>query len=420
MNTGKLEQATNIINKIPRKVLYAQDDDIFKVRSLYNYLLQKYSDEIKFLDNNVLVRALILKQLTLINMKVTNVNILILNGLNVLNPRLLNLESSELARLLVNENTDYNDLTTIEKCISQVKARLPEYLKERFNRKNEIAIMEILYNILPEAEKLARQDPPKLRPTGKEPFTDDSPLTPRPSQSDMYDASGKVDYARIDTVGEVTEFHRLLELYRQEKGTYPAGYGNDDRSNEIIKKYFADHPEEANMFEMEIKDLMQDSSYSAQEKQFIRDKLIEEKIKIILLNKDLEHGNVKDLELEFHAEYVDRDPTLMLDPKTNKHFYYDSQSRTLKMLPEGSKMKPVSLDDVEKLLKDKKIDQSEIDKTLVYLKNDQIGANDDYLLKSDESDAISDKAELYDKEKVKSKKELSKKKQDEKKGNTLI
>lgn len=403
MNTGKLEAANNLIAKIPHKILYSQADDMDKVNVLYSHLLANNVNEIQEIGENVLIRAIILKQLTLVNMKVTNNDILVLNGLSVLNSKMLNLNSGELATLLSNENKDYNNLNMIEKCISQVKSKLPENLRERFHRKNELDIMEKLYNVIPEAERLAIQRPMKLRSAG-ETFTDTTNAstnpTPTPSPSnkasemDMYDSQGKVQYAKIDTVQETNEFHRLLQIYRERTGLSPSSeqtlllnQDDDERLKKMIDRYLQEKPEDVRMFEMEIKNIMEDSSYDEQEREFIRDRLIEEKIKEILLADEMHHQNLEDSELEYHSVYVDRQPVIMKHPKTEKHFYYDEHSKTLKLLPDDSKMKPVSMEDLEKLLKDKNISEDEIRKTLIFLQNNKVREEDDYVLKNKEVEA---------------------------------
>lgn len=430
MNTDKLEAANNLISKIPRKILYSQKDDMDKVNILYSHILSNYASQINEIGENTLLRAIILKQLTLVNMKVTNVDILILNGMNLLNSRMINLNSDELCRLLAEENKDFNDLNMIEKCISQIKSKLPEYLRERFHRKTELAIMEKLYNIIPEAEKLAIQNPNRLRATG-ESFTNNIianttvPNTTRPtvSQTDMYDSQGRVQFAKIDTVTELNEFHKLLDIYKgrhrnqqqndQDETQEFIESINDENSKKMIQKYLEEKPDDAKMFAMEIKNLMADSSYSQQEKDFIRDKLIEGKIKEILLKKELIHKNVKDLELEYHAEYVNRQPVIMQNPKTGKYFYYDSHSKTLKLLPEDNKMKPVSIQDLERLLREKNISEDEIKKTLMFLQNNKARDDDQYVLKNKEIDhKYLDEYNVELDEEVKNKKESNNKKEE--------
>lgn len=430
MNTDKLEAANNLISKIPRKILYSQKDDMDKVNILYSHILSNYASQINEIGENTLLRAIILKQLTLVNMKVTNVDILILNGMNLLNSRMINLNSDELCRLLAEENKDFNDLNMIEKCISQIKSKLPEYLRERFHRKTELAIMEKLYNIIPEAEKLAIQNPNRLRATG-ESFTNNIianttvPNTTRPtvSQTDMYDSQGRVQFAKIDTVTELNEFHKLLDIYKgrhrnqqqndQDETQEFIESINDENSKKMIQKYLEEKPDDAKMFAMEIKNLMADSSYSQQEKDFIRDKLIEGKIKEILLKKELIHKNVKDLELEYHAEYVNRQPVIMQNPKTGKYFYYDSHSKTLKLLPEDNKMKPVSIQDLERLLREKNISEDEIKKTLMFLQNNKARDDDQYVLKNKEIDhKYLDEYNVELEEEVKNKKKSNNKKEE--------
>lgn len=399
---GKSDKANNLVSKVPSNILHAQMDDMDKVKIVYNYLMEKHLAEASIIANeNILIRTIILKHLGLVDMKVTNVDILIFNGLSVLGVSTLNLDRLQLANLLVNENRETFDLDTITKCISQIKSKLPEALRERFGRVHELKVKEVLYNVLPAAEQLAIQEPPKLRQQKSEGFQDFMDLSsafsdvPAGLQDDMFNKNGTIQYENIDTVGEVSEFHRILDAKRVESNGGDMDLSsmdtalfmesddyNDPDTRARIDAYLKQDPGDATMFSMQIKTLMSNSTYDAQEKEYIKKQMIKAKIKEIILRKDLDHINVEKLEQEeLEAKYVDRDPTLMVNPVNNKHYYYDNHSKTLRELPPDSDMKPVTIKEVEFLLKSKKLSDEEINKTLVYLENDKIGAdNGGYLL----------------------------------------
>ena len=117
--TGKLEQANNLVSKVSPNLLYSQTDDMDKVKTIYNYLMEKDLGGVSLINNeNILLRAIVLKQLSLVDMKIVNVDILIFNGLSVLGVSTLSLDRLQLANLLVNENKDSFDLDTLTKCIA--------------------------------------------------------------------------------------------------------------------------------------------------------------------------------------------------------------------------------------------------------------------------------------------------------------
>lgn len=411
--TGKLEQANNLLSKVPTNILHRQMDDMDKVKTIYNYLMEKHLGGVSLIANeNILLRAIVVNQLSLVDMKIANIDILIFNGLSVLGVSTLNLDSIQLANLLVNENRETFDLDTLTKCISQIKSRLPEPLRERFNSEHDIKVKQVLYNVLPAAEQLSIQEPPKLRQQKAEGFQDFTDLSspfmnqdnnnPEATQYDMFNKSGNIVYKNIDTTGEVSEFHRLLNSKRSETGNdqnmnlsdmdisffrESDGY-NDPETRARIDRYLKKDPGDATMFAMEIKTLMANSTYDEQEKAHIREQLIKAKIKELILRKDLDHINVDKLEEnDMTAEYVDRNPTLMINPVNNKHYYYDNHSKSLRELPPDSEMKPITIKEVEFLLKSKKLSDEEINKTLVYLENDKIGIDDGgYLLGNSDDD----------------------------------
>jgi hypothetical protein len=421
--TGKLEQANNLVSKVSPNLLYSQTDDMDKVKTIYNYLMEKHLGGVSLINNeNILLRAIVLKQLSLVDMKIVNVDILIFNGLSVLGVSTLSLDRLQLANLLVNENKDSFDLDTLTKCISQVRSKLPEALRERLTREHEIKIKEVLYNVLPSAEQLAVQEPPTLRKQRAEGFQDFTDLSspsmiqnsdaPEGIQDDMYGENDSLVYKNIDTVGEVSEFHRLLDSKRSQTSqndgskisNLDAGLfmSSDDYSDPNtrakIDRYLKTDTGDATMFSMEIKTLTSNSTYDEQEKEHIREQLIKAKIKEILLRKDLDHINVDKLEEEdMNAKYIDIEPILMVNPINNKHYYYDNHSRSLKEISADSEMKPITIREVELLLKSKKLSDEEINKTLTYLENDQIGSDDDdYLLGSSSDDSESSEMILED------------------------
>jgi len=79
--TGKFEQANNLLSKVPDNVLHKQMEDMDKVKTVYNYLMERHLGEVSLIANeNILLRAIVIKQLSLVNMKIVNINILIFNG----------------------------------------------------------------------------------------------------------------------------------------------------------------------------------------------------------------------------------------------------------------------------------------------------------------------------------------------------
>ena len=134
---------------------------------------------------------------------------------------------------------------------------------------------------------------------------------------------------------------------------------------------------------MEIKKLLEESTYTEQEKKHIVDLLIKEKKEKLILAKDLEHINIDKIEEDKNTIYIDRSPALMINADDDeKKYYYDKYSDSLKLLPKDSKMKAVSINQLEDLLKTQNVDDEEIEKTLIYLKDNRIGENG-YVLESE-------------------------------------
>ena len=133
-----------------------------------------------------------------------------------------------------------------------------------------------------------------------------------------------------------------------------------------------DTPEELTLFHMELeRHKNQDTSYEAQEKRNQNLKKIESKQQELIRAKDLEHVN-RENEDKIMANYVERKPVLMKDPELEKMYHYDEYSKSLKRLPKDSELHKVTPEQIEKILQEHDITSDEIQRTLDYLKSNQI------------------------------------------------
>lgn len=367
--------------KLPKELFFKPVNDRQKVLIYLNYLKQHHSAEVSQHKMDELIRGLIIKQLRVVNMKIIDINCLLIIGLNNVNENTLLMSQKNIIRQLVQENMDSNDIDVINRIIAQIRTKLPIDLSERMNFEHVNVLKDIIIkNYDGKIERFQNNE--------------DDNLSQRRT----------IDLEEIDTPMELTLFHSQLNRLRRDGMTMSGSMSanNDfmrnnsldmskyyDNINDILEKEtdtFAVVDENGDMFFLEMKK----GDYNEQENMHI-DKLRkmkeeQERIEATSLN----HVNIDDIEKDIKAEYVDREPIVMMNPKSKKLYYYDEHSRTLKLLPENSSMKPISIDEAEKLLKSYEVSEEEIKKTLAYLQSDEVGASDDdsYLLDSENTETI--------------------------------
>lgn len=370
------EKLRNLVMKLPKDLLFKNIGDKEKVILYLNYLKKNHSRDVAEFDNDNLVRGLIIRQLRLTNMKILDINLLLIMGLNKINENVLFLPQRTLVLQLIKENQDENDIDIVNRIIAQIRTKLPIDLSERMNFEHTNVVKQAILNNF---EK----------------------------RIERFQGITEFDFNDIDTPEELSLFHRELQDYRSGTGLYDTTDNNYDymydsnnssnnNNNNNNNNYYSSInnitnrdtdtvgvvDENGEMFFLEMKK----GSYNNQNEMHIDNlrKMKEEQEKVETTH--LNHVNVEDIEKDVKAEYVDRKPVLMVNPKTEKKYYYDEHSRTIKLLPKDSTMKAISLDEVEKLLKSYNVSEEEINKTLVYLRSDKIGPDDeDFLLGSEKS-----------------------------------
>jgi hypothetical protein len=360
------EKLRNLIMKLPKELFFKPVNDRQKVLIYLNYLRQNYFAEVSKFTVDELIRGLIIKQLRVVNMKIIDINCLLIIGLNKINENTLSMSQKEIVRKLSIENNDKNDIDVVNRIIAQIRTKLPIDLSERMNFEHVNVLKDIIIkNYKGNIEK----------------FQDNN---------NTFEYERTIDLNSIDTPMELTMFHEELNKFRKSGGvgvynnnnTYGVDQNGEDMSkyynniNNILNKdtdTFAVVDENGEMFFLEIKK----GDYDEQEKMHINNlrKMKEEQERIETTS--LNHINIDDMEKDIKAEYVDRQPIVMMNPKTQKLYYYDEYSRTLKLLPEYSSMKPISIDEAEKLLKSYEVSEEEIKKTLSYLESDEISPPDE-------------------------------------------
>ena len=194
LDNKKNEDVRNLILKIPKSYFRIQMNDRERVVKCIKYL-QGIKD-LSSINSNILIREVISKHLRMVNMKMVDIDILLLVGLNKISIDDISRPRKDLVNLLISENKVKNNLDTINRCIAQIKTKLPFDLKERMNFEHTIAIKHLIYNYMKTGNLL-------------EQFTNTSDI----------DISN-IDFSKIDTTDEVNWIHMNLDKLRKGNSSY--------------------------------------------------------------------------------------------------------------------------------------------------------------------------------------------------------
>mgnify|MGYP007047684256 CR=1 FL=1 len=138
LNNNSLQ---TIINKLPLQIFFNQLPDR---KQALNYLewIYKNVPESKSINEDKLIREVINKELRIVNMKITEIEILLMIGLNKITINYFTLDSKSLIKQLISENKENYELDTMYKIMSQIMTKLPRDLKERVNGKHKLDIFQ--------------------------------------------------------------------------------------------------------------------------------------------------------------------------------------------------------------------------------------------------------------------------------------
>jgi len=130
-----------IINKLPIQIFFNQLPDR---KQALNYLewIYKNVPESKSINEDKLIREVINKELRIVNMKITEIEILLMVALNKLSINYFTLDSKSIIKQLISENKENYELDTMYKIMSQIMTKLPRDLKERVNGKHKLEIFQ--------------------------------------------------------------------------------------------------------------------------------------------------------------------------------------------------------------------------------------------------------------------------------------
>ena len=309
MNNTTSTTIQNIVNKLPVPIFFEQLPDR-KQALKYIEWLNNNSPESKNFNQDQLFREVISKELRIVSMKITEIEILLMVGLNTITLNDFTIDSKSLVAKLISENTDNYDLDIMYRIMAQIMSKLPKDLKERVTGKQKLEIFQKIAQSINIDNKLLEK------------FISLDPSLNTPISMD-------IDAGDYNTLNK--KYLNELQKYEEAKGYV--------KSNSIDYATISNNP----------------INTSIKAEYVERPKLDDQ----VLNNNNNNNNNNNSADADT-ARYIDTYPDFMLGQNDNTLYYYDNSSGTLSEIPINSTQKPVSIQDLKIILSSDKINNDDI------------------------------------------------------------
>ena len=348
MNTNiqnqQQETLKTILKKIPVESFYSNVLTRKQVANIY-YEHQEMIKQFPINDEQV-IRMLIVECLRYVNMKVSQLDVLLVTGLNFIEREDLDLSPYELAKKLARENKDINDLDVLNRILAQINTKLPHDLQTKLTPLHKVNILQYLHRLLPVGDNLA-----------VEAFSDTTTTT-QGATTTTQGATANDNRGRNNNTSNNNNFMKELQ----------ALFSSLDLENLKLKGYDLSLIAK-DMVNMKINGGSYEQQLATHEAQ-MRD-----------LKQELTKKNDEEQKHIIRAKYIDTDPELHLDLTNDKYHYYDEYSGSLIPLSsvenieeEGEEMTKKEL---ENILKKHDIPSDEVDDVYRLLKSNELTLSED-------------------------------------------
>jgi hypothetical protein len=205
-----IESRMNLIitatNKIPKTMLFKIGTDMDKIKEYLSFVYTE-NQELNLINEDLVIRMVIAKHLRTINMKLSDVSVLLIVALEYITRNDLNLSENILVAKLVNQNREKFDLDTISKITAQIRTKLPKDLSSRLTHEQLINVKNIIISNLKIIDNL----------------------------TEHYQDIKDIDLSKINTPQELSMFHMELSKYRRDN-SYESQESRNKKLKELKKK----------------------------------------------------------------------------------------------------------------------------------------------------------------------------------------
>lgn len=150
MNTNPINQSNQAFNVFLSAV---KKEDLFNdliTRSRIGQLFDKYRQVSQTLplNDDQIIRVLITACARYATMKIQDLSVLLVCGLDVVSRIDLDIPAKDLAAKLANQNRDITDLDTANRILGQITTKLPFDLREKFTPEQRLGVINLVFQLL--------------------------------------------------------------------------------------------------------------------------------------------------------------------------------------------------------------------------------------------------------------------------------
>lgn len=272
------ETLKKILMDIPVENFYSSVLTRDKVATIYDKhinIIRAYP-----INDEQIIRTLLVECLRYVNMKVSQMDVFLIIGLNFIERDDLNIPPYKLASKLAAENRDVNDLDVLNRILGQINTKLPYDLQTKLTPLHKVNILQYLHRLLPVGENLATE-------------------TFENTQSTNNDSSKKITSSNNNFMKELSSVISQSDLDNLKS----KGYDLSNFAKDMVKMDI-----NAGTYQQQLLE------YEAQKRDL--------KQELINSNKEKQDGIIR-------AKYIDTDPEIHTNLLDDELYYYDEHSGSL-------------------------------------------------------------------------------------------
>lgn len=272
------ETLKKILMDIPVENFYSSvltRDKVAKIYDKHINIIRAYP-----INDEQIIRTLLVECLRYVNMKVSQMDVFLIIGLNFIERDDLYISPYKLASKLAAENRDINDLDVLNRILGQINTKLPYDLQTKLTPLHKVNILQYLHRLLPVGENLATE-------------------TFENTQSTNNDSSKKITSSNNNFMKELSSVISQSDLDNLKS----KGYDLSNFAKDMVKMDI-----NAGTYQQQLLE------YEAQKRDL--------KQELINSNKEKQDGIIR-------AKYIDTEPELHTDLLDDELYYYDEHSGSL-------------------------------------------------------------------------------------------
>jgi hypothetical protein len=157
MNNTLSTQIQTIVNKLPVTLFFEEIKDRKQALKYIQWLYDNVPESKTIMPQDQLFREVISKEMRLVGMKIIEIEILLMVGLNSITLNDFSIDGKTLVHKLISENPDIYDLDIMYRIMAQIMTKLPKDLKERVTGKQKLQVFQKITQSINIDNKLLEQ-----------------------------------------------------------------------------------------------------------------------------------------------------------------------------------------------------------------------------------------------------------------------